>query len=308
MKNRAKSMLSVFLVILMMFSVIQTGKIKSSADFSKFYYSVISEEEKTCIITEYDGNATELIVPSQIDGYTVTGIAKYVFCNFSSIESVTIPDTVTRIDRYAFYYCESLTDVNLPDSLTYIGDHVFEQTPFYYTESNWENGLLYIGNHLIEAKTSLSGTYIVKPGTKTIAEGAFGGCNLLERVILPEGVVTIGTSAFSMCESLKSIVIPSSVSGIWDYAFQNCDNLTVYGYSGSYAQTQTEKYGVPFSAMGDTDSDGEINSNDYAMLKEYVTCQRTFTEESRIAADYNGDGTVDAFDIIALDVYLHTQL
>lgn len=304
MKNRVKSLLSVFLVMLIVLSCIQFGEIKSSAYFSEFYYSVISEEEKTCKITEYDGNAAELVIPSQLDGYTVTAIGKTAFCNFSSIVSVTVPDSVTQIERYAFYYCESLTDVNLPDSLTYIGDHVFEQTPFYYTESNWENGVLYIGKYLIEAKTELGGKYYVKNGTRVIADNGLSYTSV-ESVILPDGLITIGTGAFSGCSSLKRVVIPSSVNGIWDYAFQNCDNLTIYGYSGSYAQTHAEKYGIPFAVLGDADADGTINSEDYASLRESVMCRRALTEEQRIAADFNGDGTVDAFDVIALDLFLN---
>lgn len=59
--------------------------------------------------------------------------------------------------------------------------------------------------------------------------------------------------------------------------------------------------------LGDADADGTISSNDYAILRESVMCRRALTEEQRIAADFNGDGAVDAFDVIALDVYLHSQ-
>lgn len=56
---------------------------------------------------------------------------------------------------------------------------------------------------------------------------------------------------------------------------------------------------------GDVDGDGIINSNDYAILRSYVQCQSSLTEEQRMVADFDGDGVVDAFDAIALDVYIH---
>lgn len=309
MKTMRKRIISLFLAVLMVVSVIPMGTIEANAEMSgEFYYSVTSEKEKTCTITEYDGGrTTELIIPSQIDGYTVTGIGREAFCNWEWFESVVVPDSVTYIDRYAFYYCTSLMSIELPDSITYIGDHAFEKTDYYYTRSNWENGVMYIGNHLIEAKTSLSGAYTVRPGTKTIASDAFAACNLLESVTLPDSVITIGTAAFDGCESLKSIIISSNVENIWDYAFYRCDKLTVYGYNGSYAQTYYGRDNISFVAFGDADADGVIDANDYAMVKSYIMCSQNLTEEQLIAADYNKDGTVDAFDAIAIDIYLHSQ-
>ena len=65
-----------------------------------------STENKTAIILEYHGEATNVIIPSQIDGYTITGIGKEAFKN-SSVTSVTIPDTITNIDIYAFSDCNN---------------------------------------------------------------------------------------------------------------------------------------------------------------------------------------------------------
>lgn len=55
---------------------------------------------------------------------------------------------------------------------------------------------------------------------------------------------------------------------------------------------------------GDANDDGIIDANDYAMVRSCVMCTQNMTEEQRIAADYNRDGVVDAFDVIAIDVYI----
>lgn len=158
----------------------------------------------------------------------------------------------------------------------------FKDTDYYKTESNWENGVLYIGTYLMEAKNTVSGNYTVKEGTKTIAD-----------------------DAFSQCASLTNIIIPDSVKSIGDSAFKGCDSLTIYGTAGSYAEKYANDNNIPFKALGDIDFDGTITSNDYAMLRSYVMCQTTMAEKQCITADFNGDGAVDAFDVIALDVYLH---
>lgn len=62
---------------------------------------------------------------------------------------------------------------------------------------------------------------------------------------------------------------------------------------------------VDLCMLGDINGDGEVNSNDYAMLRNYVQCRSTLTEEQKKLADINGDGAVDAFDAIQLDLYIN---
>ena len=47
---------------------------------------------------------------------------------YSSLETITIPDSVTRLDGYGFYYCAKLTDVEISEksSLTSMGEYVFK--------------------------------------------------------------------------------------------------------------------------------------------------------------------------------------
>jgi hypothetical protein len=55
---------------------------------------------------------------------------------------------------------------------------------------------------------------------------AFGWCESLASVTIPNSVTTIGDSAFDGCKSLTSVTLPNSVTTIGDSAFCRCDSLT----------------------------------------------------------------------------------
>ena len=137
-----------------------------------------------------------------------------------------IPGSVISIGDYAFYYCENLTLITIPDSVTSIGVHTFQYTAYYNNDSNWENKVLYIDNHLIEAKSSITGDYEIKNGTKTIAGLAFYNCSELTSIEIPDSVISVGDFAFYRCSSLTSIEFPDSVTSIGNSVFCFCNGLT----------------------------------------------------------------------------------
>ena len=59
-----------------------------------------------------------------------------------------------------------------------------------------------------------------------IGDWAFGDCNGLTSINIPNSVTSIGEWAFMQCSSLTSINIPNSVTSIKHYAFSNCSSLT----------------------------------------------------------------------------------
>ena len=159
-------------------------------------------------------------------GNSVTSIDSYTFNGCHSLTSITIPDNVTSIGSSAFKNCNSLTSITIPDSVTSFGINAFDDTAYYNNENNWVNGVLYIGNHLIVAKQTISNSYTIKSGTKTIADSAFNGCLSLTSITIPNTVTSIGDSAFQNCYNLTSITIPNSVKNIGDCAFFWCNSLT----------------------------------------------------------------------------------
>lgn len=59
-----------------------------------------------------------------------------------------------------------------------------------------------------------------------IAAGAFSGCDLLSKAVLPQGLTAIPDRLFFGCDLLKTVVIPESVTSIGEMAFRGCARLT----------------------------------------------------------------------------------
>ena len=67
-------------------------------------------------ITKYNGTNKEVLIPSVIDGLTVTSIGDNAFDGNEEITSVTIPNTVLDIEIEAFSKCINLTNVVFEDN------------------------------------------------------------------------------------------------------------------------------------------------------------------------------------------------
>ena len=59
----------------------------------------------------------------------------------------------------------------------------------------------------------------------SIGPSAFGGCDGLESIAIPEGVTSIGEDAFFTCRNLSSVALPSSLTTIGERAFSGCWSL-----------------------------------------------------------------------------------
>ena len=156
----------------------------------------------------------------------VTTISYRAFADCDNLTSVVIPSNVTTIEQEAFADCDSLSNIVISTRDITIGMFAFYNTAYYNNENNWIDGALYIGNHLINADTSISGDYIVKDGTITIAEFAFHNCDKITSVIIPNSVASIGSYAFRNCSNLTNVVIGDNVTSIHEYAFADCSSLT----------------------------------------------------------------------------------
>jgi hypothetical protein len=64
----------------------------------------------------YDGDS-ELVVPSKVNGQTVTFIGKNCFKACRSLTTVILPDTVTEIRQQAFSDCTNLRGIFIPEGV-----------------------------------------------------------------------------------------------------------------------------------------------------------------------------------------------
>ena len=87
-----------------------------------FTYSV---DGSALTITGYTGTRGDINVPSDINGFPVTGIGDRAFENCGRLTRVTLPGSVTNIGYRAFYGCLGLTSVTLGRGVSVIGAEAF---------------------------------------------------------------------------------------------------------------------------------------------------------------------------------------
>ncbi len=215
-------------------------------------YTYTLDDSNKATITGYNGSATALYLPSEIDGYEVTTIGESAFENNTELKTVLIPDSVTEIDKYAFANCSNLsnvvlsknleylgamafgdctkiTQVEIPKSLDGCGSSLYDYGPFGsctgLKKVTFENGTTEISRFLFEKCTGLE--EIVIPETVTVIEdSAFSGCTNLKKVNIPDSVTKLEEYAFYGCTNIANMAIPDSVTEIDKYAFANCSNLS----------------------------------------------------------------------------------
>lgn len=178
------------------------------------YSYIIQEDGTACLYmflpTDYQG---EIVVPSEVDGITVTKIDEACFYETYSLTSVVIPATVTEIGPNAFLGCRSMQEFI-----------VEEGNPYFTTE----NGVLYgnDGEYLICYPAGKPDeTYEILDGVTEIAPGAFGFADDLKYVGIPDGVQFIDDWAFAY-SGIEKLILPDSMQEINDYAFAFCSALT----------------------------------------------------------------------------------
>ncbi len=230
------------------------------ADASDFTYD---EEDGKIVLTSYKGTATDIVIPSQIDGKDVYAIGKACFAN-GDIVSVVCPDTLVEIREDAFGNCWDMVKIELNDGLKSIGDFAFSSNSLEEIElpdSVEELGELALAASLKSIKFSSSLTEIpegcfggckfesiIIPSTvNVIGRQALEGCKSLKNVILEEGVEKIGDEVFRDCKEIESIVIPSTVTEItgFDPAYEN-PKATVTVTAGSYAEQYMKDNGIDY--------------------------------------------------------------
>ena len=243
-----KKYLAIVLTVVLILSALpMTAMANTSGDYT---YEVISETEKTCVITKYTGSTRNLVIPSSLDGYKVTEIGEYAFFDLTestgnkNLRSVEIPATVKKIGRFAFnacsglntvvlsegletieegafFNCTYLATINLPDSITYIGRNILHDTKIMPLLDQYEreDPMLPATEPIFDMSNWTNGAlYIGKHlmGVDLRKTGSFS---------VKEGTKTIAGEAFYWCDKLTSITIPNGVVSIGEYAFYNCDGI-----------------------------------------------------------------------------------
>lgn len=240
-----KKTVSVTLVLTILLSMVIIGNVFGSAAFAAegdYTYSVLSDG--TAKITKYNGTESNVTVPGELGGKTVSEIGEKAFQDNDEIESVTIPDgiktigtsafadcdmlegiefssTVETIGKETFRNCRGLQTVDIPSTVKKIEEKAFSACPILGTITLHE-GLEKMGSRFI-AGTVVSEIYI--PTTVTNSNESFAETELLETVNFGEGITEIPRDMFEENNSLRTLTIPDTVTKIGDDAFCQMKSL-----------------------------------------------------------------------------------
>lgn len=87
-------------------------------------FSYILDNGGTITINGYSGEKTDMVIPSEINGYPVTQIMGHAFNGRSDLTGVTIPETIRHIGHYAFYQCTGLEEIRFyAEELPRVGEY-----------------------------------------------------------------------------------------------------------------------------------------------------------------------------------------
>ena len=250
MKTKIKCLTSVFLTITMLLSIIVVAPITVNASeddeltYGDFQYKI--EDDNSCTITDYDGMASSLSIPSAINGHTVKQIDTGALSDNGIITSVTIPNGVTTIGFSAFNGCIKLEKIKFSSNLDTVCENAFNNTKWF---NNQSNGLVYVGKVAYKYKGDMQrNTKItVKSDTVSISESAFKDCANLTAILIPSSVKHIDKYAFYNCQGLTKLNFNDGIERIENDAFGSCEKLTSVNFSetlksiGAFAFVECKK-------------------------------------------------------------------
>lgn len=158
----------------------------------------VVEEPKFTFTTDDSGNVTitgysgsgDIVIPSKIDGKSVTTIKFSAFLDRKDISSLVISKGIENIQFSAFEGCTALTSVILPEGIKSIGQRAFRGC------------------------TSLT-SITIPSSVETLDNQAFGSCSSLEKVIFksPTPPKTFNDLAFYFIKKFAIAYVPAGSIG-----------------------------------------------------------------------------------------------
>lgn len=195
------------------------SNIKTSGDYT--YYLL---DNGTIALLAIDPNhqTSKVIIPEQIDGYTVSriGLSTDAGCGIGTYN--TEYKSFSRCERLLLF-ADNVTEVVLPDTVEVIGCNALENSNGYCVDKLTAKGVKEIGyvGYSYNSKMTIP-TTLSKIGDLAFYDSDFNyGRN---KVTLTDDLVEIGAFAFAG-SCLKELTIPGSVQKIGMYACAEMHNL-----------------------------------------------------------------------------------
>lgn len=270
-------------------------------------YTVSSEDSRFSYYLNADGGvkvkASEgalfkgnMIIPTSLDGKTVTAISERGFIGQNFMMSLEIPESVTMIGDSAFSNCTSLLNVSINGIITDIGSYPFYATPYEDTLEKKGDFVILNGDILYDYK-GLSQNISIPNGIRVISGNLFTYLELnrdfkVNNLIFPDSVEYICSKAFYDCNDIININIGTGMKNIGMDAFTS-SGMNIMGYFDTYALSYASDHGYTFIPLIPY---GDISSTIYAEYSDdfrqyYFSDEKEFSREGVFVyrRNYNGE-------------------
>lgn len=161
------------------------------------------------ILRGYDGAGGDVVVPAEIDGFTVDVIGINVFKG-DTITSLTLPETVLELGSNAVSSCEKLTSVTLPQSLVVI------------------NRMNFFSCNVLSEVT-------IPASVRYIGDTSFRFCDALRKITFEGVCPAIDTDCFSVLPDDAVAYVPDDQLEAYTAAFENAGSTVSVQPSGKNA-------------------------------------------------------------------------
>ena len=221
---------SLILVLSLLMLVLCIPALAESADWNY--------DANYAILRGYDGAGGDVVVPAEIDGFTVDVIGISVFKS-DTITSLTLPETVLELRSNAVASCENLVSVTLPQSLAVI------------------NRMNFFSCNALSEVT-------IPAGVRYIGDGSFRFCDALRKITFEGVCPAIDMDCFSVLPEDAVAYVPDDQLEAYTAAFENAGSTVSVQPSGKNA-VLVENNGYVESEFDFDASTGTITSyNGYA--------------------------------------------
>ena len=205
-------------------------------EYSTFINSATGETE-ICIDSVNGCLMGNIILPETVEGKKVTRIAEDAFEYCCFLTGIIMPNVI-NIEREAFCGCETLSYVKAP-VVTFVGSQSFQNC--YSLETVNMPKLEIIDTNVFICDSKLSS--FTFENVREIGNLVFSSyINLPKTIYLPK-IEKIGNSNFDGV-SVKNIYFGRNLTSCSDNAIGK--DITVYGYTGTYAKTYADNNGNTF--------------------------------------------------------------
>ena len=234
------------------------------------------------------------------EGNALRTIGDGAFSECSALTAIAIPEGVTHLGSSLFYWSENLREITLPDSLVSIKSGLIYYTP-YDDDYDYDEDMLYIGNHLINGGYySMPAKYVVRKGTKSIAQYAFSNEHSLETVVIHKGLVSMDDDIFNDCPNLTKIGF-TGTEAEWNAILKGNNDFSAYDIEFNYYVCPHENTENREAVAPGCDTYGYTEGVYCNDCDEWIKGHRQLAMSHK---DNNGDAVCDDCQAVVSDIVI----